>query len=134
LRGSVRLTVEQGTPRDAIDRKVPFEAWTDTAVELFDEAKACGELLPHIDTLNAAKLFVGAFAGVQLMSQAVNGRADVRERVSDLYSYLMSAIAVPAVLVRLDLKPDRGIRVYEDAMRLREEKEQAGGGSEKPSE
>ncbi|MGW1766589.1 ScbR family autoregulator-binding transcription factor [Streptomyces sp. NPDC002073] len=132
LRGSVRLAVEQG--RDGVDRAGPYMAWTGAALELFDQAKEAGEVSSHIDTLKTAKLVAGAFTGVQLMSQAVTGREDILERMADLYTYLMSVIAVPSVLVQLDLKPDRGIRVYEAAMRLREEKERAGAGSEKLSQ
>ncbi|MCB5165709.1 TetR/AcrR family transcriptional regulator [Streptomyces bambusae] len=132
LRGSVRLAVEQG--RDSIDRKIPYMAWAEGVQAVLDEAKASGELVPSIDTARIGQLVSGAFGGVQLMSQAVTGRADILERMSDLYTCLMSAIAVPSVLVQLDFRPDRGIEVYEAAIRLREEKEQAGAAESEPSE
>ncbi|MEU2084762.1 ScbR family autoregulator-binding transcription factor [Streptomyces albus] len=131
LRGSVRLAVEQGSTKEGLHPRMPYQAWLDVSLRLFEDAKAAGELLPHIDATRTAQVFVGSFTGVQLMSQALSGREDVEARMADLYSYLMSAIAVPGVLVRLDIQPDRGERVHKEAVRLNEEQrerqpEQAG--------
>ncbi|MFJ8076219.1 ScbR family autoregulator-binding transcription factor [Streptomyces sp. NPDC096176] len=121
VRGSVRLTVEQGALRDGLDRRVPMQAWMQQTLELFEQARAGGEIGPHVDLEGAAKTFVGAFTGVQVLSNIMTGRADMTERVADLYRFLMSAIAVPAVLVRLDFSADRGARTYEQAIRHRED-------------
>jgi hypothetical protein len=48
------------------------------------------------------------------------------DRVVDLYRHLMTSVAVPAVLVRLDMSMDRGRRVYEEAMALRREEDGVG--------
>ncbi|MGW0558404.1 ScbR family autoregulator-binding transcription factor [Streptomyces sp. NPDC002926] len=125
LRGSVRLTVDLGSPKDGLDRRVPLQEWTDLSKHLFDEAKAAGELLAHVDTDSTAKLFVGGFTGIQLMSQIMTGREDMEERMSDLYRNLMTPITVPAVLLQLDFSVNRGAKVYEAAMKQREEEEGA---------
>ncbi|MEJ8632905.1 ScbR family autoregulator-binding transcription factor [Streptomyces sp. NPDC006475] len=119
VRGSVRLTVDQGAPQDGLDRRVPMQGWIDHNAELLQRAKEGGELLPHVDVAAAARMFVGAFTGVQILSKIMTGHADMSERVTDLQQHLMAAIAVPGVLVRLDFAPDRGARVYEAAMRQR---------------
>ena len=134
VQGSVRLTVDQGSPRDRLNRRVPMRAWQDHTHALFQEAKARGEVLPHADVDALAKLFVGAFTGVQVLSRIMTGRADLAERVADLYRHLMPAIAVPGVLVRLDFSAERASRVYEEAMRLRDaeadaEADEASGGA-----
>ncbi|RST16669.1 TetR/AcrR family transcriptional regulator [Streptomyces sp. WAC05374] len=123
VRGSIRLTVDQGSPADGLDRRVPMQAWIDHGVALFGKAKADGELLPHVDVDAVAKMFVGGFTGIQILSNILTRHADITERVADLHRTLMTAIAVPGVLVRLDFSPDRAARVYEAAMAQRREQE-----------
>ncbi|MEV4863670.1 ScbR family autoregulator-binding transcription factor [Streptomyces ossamyceticus] len=120
VRGSVRLTVDQVAPGDGLDRRIPMQGWIDHNADLLGKAKQSGEVLPHIDVDAVARMFVGAFTGVQMLSKIMTGHADMTDRVMDLYRHLMTSIAVPAVLVRLDFSPDRGERVYEAALKLRE--------------
>ncbi|GHK02564.1 ScbR family autoregulator-binding transcription factor [Streptomyces sp. NPDC003753] len=121
VQGSVRLTVDQGSPKDHLNRRVPMQEWTEHTQALFEEAKQRGELLPHVDVAALAKLFVGAFTGVQVLSRIMTGRVDLAERVADLYRFLMPSVAVPGILVRLDFSPERGPKVFEAAMRRRAE-------------
>lgn len=130
MRGSIRLTVDLGAHTDGLDRRVPLAEWTKFSIEVFEEAKAAGELLPHIDTERQGKLFIGAFTGVRLMSHIMTDHEDLEERVSDLYQGLMAAIAVPAVLVQLDFSPKRGRAVYETATKLSEEQAKLSGDRE----
>ncbi|WP_210635012.1 ScbR family autoregulator-binding transcription factor [Streptomyces sp. GESEQ-13] len=123
VRGSVRLTVEQGSPQDGLDRRAPMEGWIEHNAEILSAARANGELLPGVDVVAAAKMFVGAFTGVQILSKLMTGRADLVERVADLQRHLMAGIAVPAVLVQLDFSPERGARVYEEAASANREAE-----------
>jgi AcrR family transcriptional regulator len=123
VQGSVRLTVDQGAPQDGLDRRVPMTAWIDHNVDTLSRAKENGELLPQVDVVAAAKLFVGAFTGVQVLSKIMTGHQDLLDRMSQLEQHLMASVAVPAVLVRLDMRPDRGMRVYEAAMKLKENAE-----------
>lgn len=115
VRGSIRLTVEQGIPMDGLDRRVPVQGWVDFSAAIFEEAKARGEILPHVDAESVAKLFVGSFTGVQMISGILAAHSDMTERTADLYRHLMSTIAVPSVLVRLEIVPERAARVYEEA-------------------
>ncbi|MFG2603388.1 ScbR family autoregulator-binding transcription factor [Streptomyces sp. NPDC048514] len=124
VQGSIRLTVDQGAPNDALDRRVPMSAWIGHNVDLLGKAKVNGELLPHVDVEAAARMFVGAFTGVQVLSKIMSDHADLPERVADLQRHLMASIAVPAVLMQLDTAADRGARVYKAALKLREETEQ----------
>ncbi|MFF4058757.1 ScbR family autoregulator-binding transcription factor [Streptomyces sp. NPDC001668] len=110
LKGSVRLTVDQCAP-PGVDHTGPFRQWSERLVEMLQEARAQGELLPTVEPRNTADLLVGAFAGVQLMSRALNGREDIGHRISVLWAHLLPSIAVPGLLVGLDSRPDRGARV-----------------------
>jgi AcrR family transcriptional regulator len=126
VRGSIRLTVDQGSPQDGLDRRVPMASWIEHNAKLLARAKANGELLPHVDVEAAAKAFVAAFTGAQVLSKIMSDHADLMDRVVDLYRHLMTSVAVPAVLVRLDMSMDRGRRVYEEAMALRREEDGVG--------
>lgn len=110
LRGSVRLALER-SGNDNLDRKIPFEAWTRESEGLLEQARLAGELQPHVDTKELAGVFVGAFAGVQLMSQAMTDRQDLCDRIAVLYRVLMAGAAVPSALVQLDVTADRGAKV-----------------------
>ncbi|WP_330461432.1 TetR/AcrR family transcriptional regulator [Streptomyces sp. NBC_00820] len=124
VRGSVRLTVDQGSPHDGLDRQVPMASWIDHNAKLLARAKTSGELLPHVDVEATAKAFVAVFTGAQVLSKIMSDHTDLMERVADLYQHLMTSIAVPAVLVRLDMSAERGKRVYEEAVALRREAEE----------
>ncbi|MET7700474.1 MULTISPECIES: ScbR family autoregulator-binding transcription factor [unclassified Streptomyces] len=128
VQGSVRLTVDQGAPQDGLDRRVPMNAWIDHNAGTLTRAKENGELLPQVDVVAAAKLFVGAFTGVQVLSKIMTGHEDLMDRLAQLEQHLMASVAVPAVLVRLDMNPDRGMRVYEAAMKLQEDAELTAAG------
>lgn len=125
VRGSIRLTVDQGSPHDGLDRRVPMASWVDHNAKLLERAKANGEVLPQVDVEASAKAFVAAFTGAQVLSKIMSDHADLTERVVDLYRHLMTCIAVPAVLVRLDMSLDRGRRVHEEVLELRRELPQA---------
>lgn len=112
VRGSVRLTIERGGQAGP-DRRGPYLRWAEVTRDRLEKADEAGELLPHAAIEEVAQLLVGAFAGVQGMSQALTGYTDVHERVAVLYQCVLPTIAVPPVLSRLDLLPDRGERVLE---------------------
>ncbi|MEU0335178.1 ScbR family autoregulator-binding transcription factor [Streptomyces sp. NPDC006193] len=92
-----------------------WPAWAGLTSDVLTEAQARGEVLPHVVPEETAQVFLGAWIGVQFVSQAVAGWADLEERVAALYDHLLPAIAAPAVLVRLDTAPDRGARVIAEA-------------------
>ncbi|MER5547211.1 ScbR family autoregulator-binding transcription factor [Streptomyces sp. NPDC001118] len=115
VRGSVRLTVDQGTSQDILDRAASMQNWIDHNAQILQRAKQNGELLPHTDVTAAANMFVAAFTGVQILSKIMTGHADMTERMTVLQKHLMAALAAPGVLVQLDFAPDRGQRVYEAA-------------------
>ncbi|WP_327257914.1 ScbR family autoregulator-binding transcription factor [Streptomyces sp. NBC_01244] len=125
VRGSIRLTVDQGSPIDGLDRRIPMQGWIDHTAVVLGLAKERGEILPHVDIEATAKMFTGTFTGVQVLSKIMTGHADMVERVIDLMRTLFTAIATPGVLVRLDFAPERAERVCEEAIRLRDEAAEA---------
>lgn len=112
LLAGVRLSVDlQG--RDVFGSVWP--AWTQRTADFIEEAKRRGEVLPHVVPETTAHLFLGAWIGVQFVSQAVAGWADLERRTADLFEHVLPALATPAVLARLDTAPDRGSRVIAEA-------------------
>ncbi len=104
LRGAVRLAVEQASYRkpDA----TPYVSSHEVILRLLREAEERGELLPSVEPEEVAPLIVGAFTGIQVLSQVSNNRIDLLERISTLWRYLLPALAVPALLPRLNTAPE----------------------------
>ncbi|WP_369173217.1 ScbR family autoregulator-binding transcription factor [Streptomyces sp. R28] len=110
LKGSVRLAVDQCAP-PGVDHSGPFRQWADHLVGILERARDQGELLPTVQPRQTVELLVGAFAGIQLMSRALNDRDDLAERISVLWGHLLPSIALPGLLTGIDREPDRGVRV-----------------------
>jgi AcrR family transcriptional regulator len=108
LQGSIRLAVDQV---HEINRRVPYQAWIDVHAGILAEAEERGELLPGVDVNDAAQMIVGAFSGVQLMSEVMSDRHDLEERIAVLYRGLARAIATPETFAQLDIETDRGKRL-----------------------
>jgi AcrR family transcriptional regulator len=112
LRGSVRLAVDQETP-SGVDNGEPFRQWAHRLTVLLEQACAQGELLPTAQPRDTVELLVGSFTGIQLMSRALTNRADLGHRLSVLWAHILPSIAVPGLLLALDSRADRGVRVLE---------------------
>ncbi|MFC5719647.1 ScbR family autoregulator-binding transcription factor [Streptomyces gamaensis] len=116
LRGSARLCMEQSAT--TAHRCDLFAGCTELHVRILTEAKVRGEALPHVVPEEVAELIVGAYGGINALSQTVCSRADLEHRASVLYEHLMPSVAMPAVLVRLDMAPGRGARALAELDRF----------------
>jgi len=108
LRAGARLSA------DPIGRRhygSAWPLWVDMLTEILTEAHQRGETLPHVVPREVAELLVSAFNGVQLYAQLETNLSDVEYRTSVLLKHLLPSIASPAVLMRLDMAPDRGARL-----------------------
>ncbi|MGW7574864.1 ScbR family autoregulator-binding transcription factor [Streptomyces sp. NPDC054765] len=108
-RGAARLAVEQGS--NHLDRKQSMISWTRFVEGLLTEAKDRGEVMESIVVRETAELFVGAFAGLQMMSQALTNQADLSRRLTVFFEHTLPSIAVPAILAKLNLDPERGAKL-----------------------
>ncbi|WP_371652634.1 MULTISPECIES: ScbR family autoregulator-binding transcription factor [unclassified Streptomyces] len=109
VRASIRLTLDQQAT--GLDRSGPFRHWSEVNVEVLTLAQQRGELMPNVVISDTAELYVGAFAGLQMMSQTLSDYQDLSHRHSVLQRHVMSSIAVPSVLAALDFSEDRGARL-----------------------
>ncbi|MGW6685967.1 ScbR family autoregulator-binding transcription factor [Streptomyces sp. NPDC054961] len=103
LRASVRLTVEQTS--FTYPKRTPYQWSYEAIAGLLAEAEAQGEILPGTDLDELTKFIVGAFTGVQLMSQVYTGREDLLGRVSSMWRLLLPGFATPAMINRLRTTP-----------------------------
>ncbi|MFD9721165.1 ScbR family autoregulator-binding transcription factor [Streptomyces sp. NPDC059076] len=110
VRAGVRLSLDQQATD--LDRSGPFLRWSEVIRAFLDEAKAQGELLPHVVTSETADVLVGSFAGVQAMSQIISGYQDLGHRSSELLRHLLPNVVLSSVLATLDLSRDRGAVVF----------------------
>ncbi|MFG2526791.1 ScbR family autoregulator-binding transcription factor [Streptomyces sp. NPDC048516] len=108
-RGAARLAVEQGS--NHLDRKQSMLSWSVFVEGLLNEAKDRGEVMESIVVRESAELFVGAFAGLQMMSQAFTNRADLSRRLTVFFEHTLPSIAVPAILAKLKLDSERGAQL-----------------------
>jgi len=106
LRAGVRLAIEQASFIDP--DTAAFNVWIDRSREGFNGAKAVGDLLAHVDPQTCAELMVGAFAGVQLLSQATCDRADLPRRLADLWATVLPGIVTPEALAHIIITRESG--------------------------
>lgn len=111
VRAGVRLSLDQQA--HGVDRSGPFVRWSGIVETLLAEAHERGELLPQVVLTETADVIVGAFAGVQAMSQAMCDYHDLLNRVSAMLRHLLTSVADPSVLAGVELGADRGRVVAE---------------------
>ncbi|MFD4876532.1 ScbR family autoregulator-binding transcription factor [Streptomyces sp. NPDC058420] len=99
LRASVRLAVEQST--FSASAQAPYNQSITVIEDLLRQAEKQGELLPGTDMSEVASTLVGAFTGLQVMSQAYSNRQDLPARISALWRLLLPGLAAPGMLPRL---------------------------------
>lgn len=111
VRASVHLALQQHAVH--LDHDLSFQVWGEQNRQLLLLADRQGEILPHVDVEEAGQTLAGAFAGVQAMSQAMTDYRDLPQRVSALLRLVFPSIATPAVLAKLDLRPERSAQLGE---------------------
>ncbi|MER6052958.1 ScbR family autoregulator-binding transcription factor [Streptomyces sp. NPDC001793] len=90
-----------------------WTAWATLMAEYLAQAKAQGELLPHVVPEQTAMIIVASWTGVEIVTSDLDDGESLEERISRLYDHLLPSIAVPGVLARLDTSPDRGARIWQ---------------------
>ncbi|MCL8014265.1 ScbR family autoregulator-binding transcription factor [Streptomyces sp. AS02] len=111
LRASIRLSVD---PLSRALFGTRWPDWVDVGESLLVEAQEKGELLPHVDPAETARLLVGAWTGVQLVTEVLPGRT-LSEEISSLFALILPNVASSGVLARLDTSPYRAERLLKEA-------------------
>ncbi|OZC76017.1 TetR family transcriptional regulator [Rhodococcus sp. 06-462-5] len=106
-RGGMRLTLESaivGSPNAQA-----FEEWVGKMGDLAARAQAEGDIVDGMDALTLGRYIVASFTGVQTVSEMLTGRADLQQRLTEMWQMLL-----PAVVPRRRLP--RVMAVAEDAL------------------
>lgn len=69
----------------------------------------------------SAKVIVASFTGIQLISEADSGRADLREQVAEMWRHLLPSIAHPGVIAHI--KPEGRVDLAAQAREMAEQAE-----------
>lgn len=76
----------------------PYRFWQDVFTDLFDRAAARGLLAPSVDPAAFARTVADVSGGAFIVSLAINGLADLAQRVCDNWELLLAAAADPGWL------------------------------------
>lgn len=106
VRASIRLTLERNT--FGAEDPSPYTDWFDAIREMLEEAAQVKDLLPRVAPEAAARLIVSAVTGLQLISEAQTRRADIKERLLEMWEVLAPALVTPHALAHLDLTGSPG--------------------------
>lgn len=99
IRASIRLTLEKNTFASPDDS--PYRDWLMAVETMLQQAKEQQHLLEGVEPAEAAYLITSAITGMQLISEATTGRADLRVRVDQAWNILLKAIVREEVLAAI---------------------------------
>ncbi|MEE2057364.1 ScbR family autoregulator-binding transcription factor [Rhodococcus artemisiae] len=99
VRAGIRLTLEfsAGTTPG---KPGPYQDWIEACRHLVETAIAEGDLLPTIEPPVLARFVISAFTGVQTVSNVLDRRADLEQRIDQMWQFLLPGIVTP------DRRPD----------------------------
>ncbi|WP_247041151.1 ScbR family autoregulator-binding transcription factor [Arthrobacter rhizosphaerae] len=90
VRAGVRLTLEASAFGQQVTE--PYHDWIRTMESLTRQGQAKGEIKELVDAAAFARYLVASFTGVQMLSTILTERADVLERIEDMWSILLPAL------------------------------------------
>ena len=89
----IRLVIEFGSFTDP--DPAMYNTWIETVRDSLAPAQGRGDVKADVDVNDAATCVVGSFAGIQITSQVRTRRADLHDRVTDMWTWLLPGL-VPA--------------------------------------
>lgn len=88
--------------------------WIELLTGILKDAKGRGEVLPHIDETEIARMLVCSWTGVRVVTEGLPGAHDLPREVTLLLQLLLPAIATPTVLPRVEISAARAAHLYDD--------------------
>lgn len=104
VQAGIRLTTDVSSFDPPVTE--PYEDWLRTAGALFRQASEEGDLRADLDPGMLASVVVPAYTGVQLLSETISHRADLLDRVRDLWIVLLPGIVPASAWERLRGLPE----------------------------
>src|SRR4051812_26084571 len=99
VRGGIRLPTDVSLFAPPVTE--PYQDWLSTSEALFRQAVVEGDLRADLDPGMLASVVVPAYTGVQLLPETMTNRADLLDRVRDLWTVLLPGIVPPSEWERL---------------------------------
>jgi TetR/AcrR family transcriptional regulator, repressor for uid operon len=93
VRAGIRLTLEHGTFGGSVAN--PYRDWVGVTEQLLRRAIDEGDLRDSIKPGALARFVVAGFVGVQVLSEVLSARQDLRQRVEEMWEVLLPSL-VPA--------------------------------------
>lgn len=93
VRAGIRLTLEHGT-FGALQAD-PYIEWVALVKELLQRAIDEGDVRSTVGAEELARFICGSFTGIQLLSEVLTGRQDLRRRVEEMWTIVFPSL-VPA--------------------------------------
>lgn len=90
VRAGIRLTLEATAFGHAV--RGPYEDWIAAMEQLVDQGKKEGQIRSSVTPEALARFIVASFTGVQMLSGILTGRADVMQRIEEMWSILLPGI------------------------------------------
>lgn len=90
VRAGIRLTLEATAFGQPVQK--PYEDWIAAMEQLTDQAKEEKQIRSSIDSAALARYLVASFTGVQMVSGVLAGRADVMQRIEEMWAILLPGI------------------------------------------
>ncbi|MFE2427599.1 ScbR family autoregulator-binding transcription factor [Streptomyces sp. NPDC059373] len=98
VRAGIRLVIEQGTFQDP--DPTPYRTWIEAIRDCLAQAQGRGDVRSEVDAAAAARFIVGCWTGLQLSSQVLSGREDLRQATTDMWRLLLPGLVPPRRLAR----------------------------------
>jgi TetR/AcrR family transcriptional repressor of uid operon len=98
-RGGMRLTLESAIVDSPNARA--FEDWIGKMGDLAARAQAEGDIVDGIDALTLGRYIVASFTGVQTVSEMLTGRADLQQRLTEMWQMLLPSVVPRRRLARV---------------------------------
>jgi len=93
VRGGMRLSTETPELFPGVARR-PYQDWIETCTDLLTVAVAEGDVDPDRDVVALARFVMSAYTGVQVVSQALTGWADLYDRLREMWALVLVALLV----------------------------------------
>lgn len=90
VRAGIRLTLEATAFGQPVRK--PYEDWITTMEHLADQGRKERQIRPSVDPAALARYLVASFTGVQMVSEVLTGRADVVQRIEEMWALLLPGI------------------------------------------
>lgn len=104
VQAGIRLTTDVAYLDEPV--RDPYRDWLQTAESLFRRAVGEGDIRADVDPAMLASVVVASYTGIQLVSETFSRRADLLQRVRELWIVLLPGIVPADRLDRLRTLPD----------------------------